>query len=85
MIAWTVVFFAAIAAIIARERNGLALSARIATLDDSIRALDGTRSALEASVAHLKSRDLLSAELKVRGLRSATDSEVTRLRLPSHP
>jgi hypothetical protein len=82
VVAWTVVFLAAVGVIVLRARSGFVVQRRVAELAAQIRALEGVRGDVEAKVASLKSRPVLAPKLEARGLRFASDTEFQLIQVP---
>jgi cell division protein FtsL len=80
--AWTAVFLAAVGAIVLRDGAAYPARRHLEQLNDSIKALEGTRTDLQARIEALRSWDSLTPKVQALGLRFATDSEVVQLPAP---
>lgn len=81
VIAWTVVFLAAVSAIVLRTKSGFAMRSRVDAIEAHIKTLGGLRGDLEAQVATLKNRTNLAPKAQAFGLRFTSDSQFHRLPL----
>lgn len=81
VIAWTAVFLAAVGAIVLRTRAGFAIQKHVSELNTHIQALEGVRGDVKAQVARLQSRQVLAPKAAALGLRFASDTEFTLLRV----
>jgi cell division protein FtsL len=79
VLAWTAVFIAVAALVIARDRRAFVVQRRVGLLNDHIRALISDRDRLSATIARLSTQEELQPKAEALGLRIASDSEMVGL------
>lgn len=79
VLAWTAVFIAVAALVIARDRRAYLVQRRVTNLSDHISALISDRDRLSATIARLSTQQELQPKAEALGLRIASDSEMVGL------
>ena len=82
VIAWTTVFLAVAAIIVARDRRAFAARDNLATLRNTIKVLEGSRADLQAGLSSFGDRNNLGAKVAARGFHFASDADLILLPVP---